>query len=173
MEKHSELLSRLVAGRKRDGRCRYDPAAKEELIRSCLKPGASIARLAMQHGVNANLLRTWVAQYQKQHANRQAQAFSPSAHADAPAFVPIEIEMPSAKHLPADNLAATAHMPATVASPPASLVQTEAQKKVFSVRLQVRLPNGVTIDIDDANLDALSPFMLLLGQLPCSDSTTR
>jgi hypothetical protein len=48
----------LVVGRKRDGRCRYDPEVKQELVRRCMAPGVSVARMAMQHGINANLL--WV-----------------------------------------------------------------------------------------------------------------
>ena len=55
MENDSEVLSGLVLGRLRDGRCRYDPQAKQELVRRALQPGVSVARMAMQHGVNANL----------------------------------------------------------------------------------------------------------------------
>jgi transposase len=44
----------------RSGRCTYDKAAKRELVRRCLVPGVSLARTALEHGVNANLLRKWV-----------------------------------------------------------------------------------------------------------------
>jgi transposase len=44
----------------RNGRCRYDPIAKARLVDACLEPGASVARLALDNGVNANLLRKWV-----------------------------------------------------------------------------------------------------------------
>jgi transposase len=40
----------------------YDEAAKQELVRRCQQPGVSLARTAMLHGVNANLLRKWVSQ---------------------------------------------------------------------------------------------------------------
>jgi transposase-like protein len=56
----SELKARLIVGRKQDGRCVYDPKAKRELIEACMAPGVSVARLALDHGLNANLLRTWV-----------------------------------------------------------------------------------------------------------------
>ena len=36
---NSELKARLVVGRKQDGRCRYDPQAKRELIEACLRYG--------------------------------------------------------------------------------------------------------------------------------------
>ena len=55
MQKNSEVLSGLVAGHKRDGRCRYDPQVKQDLIRQCMLPGVSAACMAMQHGINANL----------------------------------------------------------------------------------------------------------------------
>jgi hypothetical protein len=34
-----DLDSRLVIGEKRDGRREYDEAARDELVRMCLKPG--------------------------------------------------------------------------------------------------------------------------------------
>ena len=55
MQKSTEVLSGLVVGRKSDGRCRYDPQVKQELVRQCMRPGVSVARMAMQHAVNANL----------------------------------------------------------------------------------------------------------------------
>lgn len=61
MPEHSiDLIPNLIKGHKRDGRCVYDKAAKRELVARCLEPGVSLARLAMTHGVNANLLRKWV-----------------------------------------------------------------------------------------------------------------
>ena len=59
MKMNSEVNG-LVVGHMRDGRCKYDPQAKQELIRQCLNPGVSVSRMAMQHGVNANLLRLWI-----------------------------------------------------------------------------------------------------------------
>ena len=53
-EMNSELLSRLVTGRNRDGQCRYDPQAKLELARQCMNPGVSVANMALPHGINAN-----------------------------------------------------------------------------------------------------------------------
>ncbi|MEO6624529.1 MAG: transposase [Burkholderiaceae bacterium] len=130
-----------MTGRKRDGRCNYDPLAKQELIRECLKPGVSVARMAMQHGVNANLLRTWIAKSRQQSIPGTARAL-PSAELTscAPAFVAVQVAAPVA--------------PAAAALP--------------ALRLQVRLPNGVAIDFDEVPLEALSPVVQLLGTLPCS-----
>jgi len=65
-EKHAELSKRLVVGHKRDGRSCYDKEAKRELIEACLQPGVSIARMGLQHGINANLLRTWITRHRRQ-----------------------------------------------------------------------------------------------------------
>ena len=64
-EHNTEVFRPLVVGRKRDGRNCYDPEAKRELVEACLVPGVSVARLAMQHGVNANLLRSWIGRHRK------------------------------------------------------------------------------------------------------------
>jgi hypothetical protein len=45
MENNSEVLSGLVVARRRDGRCRYDPQVKQELVRRGLQPGVSVAAL--------------------------------------------------------------------------------------------------------------------------------
>src|ERR1700730_5720785 len=68
MTENRDLRSRLVIGQKRDGRREYDDDAREELVRLCLKPGISVARMAMEHDVNPNLLRTWVTRYQQKQA---------------------------------------------------------------------------------------------------------
>ena len=65
-EQIAELKQRLVVGHKQDGRCCYDPQAKRELIEASLQPGVSVAKLALAHGVNANLLRTWIGKHQRQ-----------------------------------------------------------------------------------------------------------
>lgn len=81
-EHDSELLQRLVVGSKRDGRRRYDKQAKAELVQACLKPGVSVARVALDHGINANLLRKWIT------VHLQKQEPSPVAPLP-PQFVPV------------------------------------------------------------------------------------
>ena len=49
-----------ITGVTSDGRRRYDPASKDRSVEASLEPGVSLAGLALQHGVNANLLRKWV-----------------------------------------------------------------------------------------------------------------
>jgi len=60
-EKTTALSRSLVVGRKRDGRHCYDPEAKRELVEACLRPGVSVAGMALEHGINANLLpKRWI-----------------------------------------------------------------------------------------------------------------
>lgn len=40
----------------RNSRRRFDPLSKVRLVEACLQPGVSVARLALEYGVNANLL---------------------------------------------------------------------------------------------------------------------
>lgn len=87
-ENATGLARPLVVGRKRDGRNCYDPQAKRELVEACLQPGVSVARLALRHGVNANLLRTWIGRYRKQRETRG----EPSAALAA--FVPLVMARP-------------------------------------------------------------------------------
>jgi len=83
-----ELKQRLVVGRKRDGRNCYDPQAKRELIEACLRPGISVAKLALTHGVNANLLRTWLTKHQRQLS--ASGSSRPTAATLAP-FIPVVV----------------------------------------------------------------------------------
>ena len=87
-EHDSELLQRLVVGSKRDGRQRYDKQAKAELVQACLKPGVSVARVALEHGINANLLRKWITLHlQRQEPSPVAN--SQSVASSSPPFVPV------------------------------------------------------------------------------------
>jgi transposase len=69
---------RLIERIRRDGRSVYSRAGKRALIAACAQPAASVAAIAMAHGVNANLMRKWIARDQAKRAPcaapRQAQA---------------------------------------------------------------------------------------------------
>jgi transposase len=79
-ENPSEIIAGLVVSRKRNGRCVYSTQAKHALVEACLRPGVSVARIALTHGVNANLLRKWITHYRgKQQVAARAQAAAPTA----------------------------------------------------------------------------------------------
>jgi len=89
-ERDTELSKRLVIGHKRDGRACYDKEAKRELIETCLRSGMSVARVALVHGINANLLRTWITRYQRQRElGLQTPESKVGALAIRSAFVPV------------------------------------------------------------------------------------
>ena len=105
-EQISELKQRLVVSRKQDGRCCYDPQAKQELIEAGLQPGVSVAKLALAHGINANLLRTWMTKHQRQLL--AGGSLRPSSSTPAP-FIPV---VPvSAHRSPITPLALAARLP--------------------------------------------------------------
>jgi transposase len=119
----SELKARLVVGRKQDGRCVYDPKAKRELIEACMAPGVSVARLALDNGLNANLLRTWGTADKKRRASTDIMPVAKTLNPAAAAFIPV--------------------------------IPTQAQPKETAARLEIRFPNGVKVEFDDARDDQL------------------
>lgn len=84
-ETGTEFLGRLVVGHKRDGRCIYDLAAKQALVEEALRPEVSVAGLALRHGINANLLRTWM----RKHQAQQETGYLTTAVAPLPPFIPV------------------------------------------------------------------------------------
>jgi hypothetical protein len=48
---HDRYRAGIGTAAEGDGRCVYDKAAKAELVRRCQRPGVSIAKLALAHGV--------------------------------------------------------------------------------------------------------------------------
>jgi len=49
----------------RTGRRTYTLDYKREIVRQCLKPGVSVAAVALAHGINANLVRRWIVGHQR------------------------------------------------------------------------------------------------------------
>jgi transposase-like protein len=66
IENRSEVVvPDLVVSRRRNGRCVYSVQAKRALVEACRRPGVSVARMALIHGLNANLLRKWIGREQR------------------------------------------------------------------------------------------------------------
>lgn len=125
-----------------NGRRYYDPAGKARLVEACLEPGISVARLALEHGVNANQLRKWVRNYQqRQSTNEQRSA---GQLPDPSAFIRVETS-------PARAVQHTGG----IASRPAGLVP--------SARLQASLPNGVSLTLEGCDAQLLVVMIDALG----------
>src|ERR1700722_12307478 len=62
-DKNVEIVEGLVIRAPANGRRTYSETAKRALVQLSLRPGVSVAGLALAHGINANLLRRWMTQY--------------------------------------------------------------------------------------------------------------
>ncbi|CAJ0780455.1 hypothetical protein R8510_04746 [Ralstonia chuxiongensis] len=137
-----ELAERLVVGRKRDGRGIYDPQAKRELVEACRQPGISVARIARECGVNANLLSDWIRRHEREQATGDTVVEIGTPMPDEPAaFIPVQVQ----------NRA------------------TPEPERLLTV--QVRLPNGVMVELRDCEARQLPTLFKMLGEMRCSAST--
>jgi transposase len=98
LEKSEDLVAGLVAKQGSKGRRTYNAAAKQALGELCSRPGVSVSRLALTHGVNANLLRRWAAQYPP--TAKVALSQIPAEQKQA-ALVPVNTEMEAVAPMPA------------------------------------------------------------------------
>jgi len=137
-----EPLGLETVGVLRNGRRRYDPASKQRLVEACLQPGVSLAGLALQHGVNANLLRKWVAKRQLQNGDGQPEARTPIA----PAFIPVRAPSPSPTRSAAGAIAVC------------------ATERSYAGRLTASMPNGVTLSLEGGDARLLSAVIEALGR---------
>jgi len=81
-----------LMGRRR--RRRHSAEFKHAVIGECMKPGVSIAAVALHHGLNANMLRKWVIEAEhklpaRRPAPKAAQADDVSSV--PPTFVPLAL----------------------------------------------------------------------------------
>lgn len=141
-EELEDLRRRLVVGRKSDGRSVYDEAAKSELVALCLRPGASVSRLARECGVNANQVSRWLREHGHGRRSRAAVA---------------------------DGATPSAFMAVPVVAGPAAAVGIDRADAV--VGLQVRLPNGVAVELRGVERRHVGEVIEALGRLRCSGST--
>lgn len=122
----------------RDGRRRYDPASRDQLVAACLEPGVSVSRLALEHGVNANLVRKWVKRAREERALPAVSA-----------FVPVQIA-------------------ADMYSPSASDRLTKAEpigKRSHASKVSALLPNGVSLTVECSDVDGLAAIIGALGHV--------
>ncbi len=104
----------------------YSPQFKAELVAACRQPGASIAALALQHGINANVLHRWLKEYrQGLHRLENPVASVAVVHqVQPPTFIPIELGTPPPS---------ASESPVKVCTTPASDIRIECQRSGLSV----------------------------------------
>lgn len=124
-----------------DRRRRYDPAWKQRLVEACSEPGVSVSRLALQHGVNANLVRKWI---------KNARHVSVSSRS---AFVPVQITAASGKF--------DIEVPNAGNEEPALRAHgTSSPSKVSA-----SLPNGVMLSLECGDVEALTTIIGALAHV--------
>jgi len=88
-------MDTMTTDKKKRVRRNHSAALKAQILAECAVPGASVARVAMAHGINANIVHGW---RKLARAQGMAPASAPVATTVvAPTFVPLAIKaMPSA-----------------------------------------------------------------------------
>ena len=87
-------------------RRRYSKELKARIVAECLKPGASVSRISLDNGLNANMVRRWMSEARRAGKTPETPGFVPvrlPAVASAPSNQsvsdkrsPIRIEIPRA-----------------------------------------------------------------------------
>ena len=95
-----ELVEGLVTKSGVNGRRSYSKSAKRALARRCMEPGVSLARMALLHGVNANLLRRWVMKCSKPRASLTGDA---RGKAPPATLLPVMTAPPSVSRTPSTS----------------------------------------------------------------------
>lgn len=89
-----EQMDRIAAAKGRTRR-HYDTEFKQRVLAECAEPGASVARIALSHGINANLVHAW-----RQEARHKTQQAGLPISQDA--FVPLALPAPETAPVPGD-----------------------------------------------------------------------
>ena len=141
MEEDQKLNVRLVG---RDGRRWYDPASKARLVAACLEGGVSVSRLALEHGINANLLRKWI---------KAAEETGTVQSSSTPAFVPV-LAVDSSPPMPSKPM----EVPPTRGEE--RLARPEKTGPLPSpAKVSASLPNGVKLTLECGDTNALSAII--------------
>ncbi|MDV2080365.1 IS66-like element accessory protein TnpA [Marinobacter xestospongiae] len=58
-------------------RRRFSRDFKAEIVAKCLEPGASVSRISLDNGLNANMVRRWIREVQRADKTPATQGFVP------------------------------------------------------------------------------------------------
>ena len=78
-------------GRRR--RRRHSAEFKASVIQECMRPGVSMAAVALAHGLNATMLRKWVTESERK--DTPGQAVAATEVPATPSFVPLALPAPA------------------------------------------------------------------------------
>ena len=144
MDEGQKLTVRLVG---RNGRRRFDQWSKDRLVAACLEPGASVSKLAREHGVNANLVWKWIRKHTQAH---------PLSSSSTSAFIPVQIAASDGKF--------DIEMPAVDRQE--RLPKADRNGPLSSpAKVSASLPNGVRLTLECNDLSALTAIIGALGHV--------
>lgn len=95
-EPKSLRIEGLVRIRTADGRSLYNEAQKRMLIALCDRPGVSIAKAAVDNGVNTNLLHKWIRWSKRARSKTAKRTAVPDRRLLAVTLAPEQIKRPLA-----------------------------------------------------------------------------
>jgi len=139
----------------------FDPVWKEQLVLSCLQPGVSVSRIALENRINANQLRKWISNHRLAHQgmNHGTGGHEPD-DLNCSAFLPV-IEKRALKGI-VGNPSLT--VPGT--KPEAHPEFLDKKPSVPGTQLSASLPNGVTLCVDVSDASILTAMIGALGNVP-------
>ena len=103
----------------------YTPQFKAELVAVCRQPGASIAAVALQHGMNTNVLHRWLKEWAQGLHRLEGGFATAAAEPRTPAFIPLALS--------AESSTTASEQPCMATSTPASDIRIECQRPGMSV----------------------------------------
>ena len=130
---------------------------RKRIVEEALAPGISVAAVARQHGLNANLIFKWIRRSREGWRDRRREPAKEKAVVAAPperggsAFVPVkllELDPPSAPP------------PSDVVAKPARQTRRGARRGA----MEISLPNGAKVSLDaEVDAEALRRVLSALG----------
>ena len=72
-------------------RRRFSREFKAQIVAQCLEPGASVSRISLDNGLNANMVRRWISEARR----------APKTRTTTPGFVPVNL--PAATSAPGNR----------------------------------------------------------------------
>ncbi|NNH33039.1 transposase [Rhizobium sp. SEMIA 4085] len=139
------------------GRRAFDGVSKARLIESCLQPGASVAQLALAHGVNANLLWKWI----RQHRLAKTDGLPP---ASTPAFIPVHLEAAAAGVVSRQDGGRPVDLRRS--TPSVRLPAPDGSNQLSSpAKVNASLPNGVQLTLECSDVRAVAAVIGALGHV--------
>lgn len=131
---------------------------RQRIVEDALAPGVSVAAVARQHGLNANLVFKWIRRAREGWLDRRRAPTKEKAIAApdvaTPTFVPVKLLELSAADTPMSTLAGAVSKPA------------RAERRTRRGAMEISLPNGVRVSVNaDVDAGALRSVLSALGDL--------